>query len=112
MKIPTKVPEKGFYYHYKHDPKGSVNNYAYEYIGAGVHTEEDCRPEDENMIIYRPLYEAAVYKAGKMYDVRPLDMWMGIVEKDGKTFPRFAKITDEKIIKELEKTKKEMYGDN
>ncbi len=111
MKIPSKVPEKGFYYHYKHDPKGDTNNYAYEYVGAGVHTEEDCRPEDENMIIYRPLYEAAVYKAGKMYDLRPLDMWMGMVEKNGKTFPRFTKITDSKIIEELQKIKLEMYGE-
>jgi hypothetical protein len=30
MKIPTLVPEPGFYYHYKHDPNGTVNNYAYE----------------------------------------------------------------------------------
>lgn len=36
MKIPTQVPERGFYYHYKHDPAGSVDNYAYEVLGAAV----------------------------------------------------------------------------
>ncbi len=41
LKIPTTIPEKGFYYHYKHDPKGEVNNYAYEVMGVGSHTEED-----------------------------------------------------------------------
>lgn len=105
------IPEKGFYYHYKHDPKGEANNYAYEVIGVGHHTEDDARPEDKYMVVYLPIYEAFVYKAGKMFDLRPLEMWMGNVEKDGKTFPRFAKITDQNIIAKLKEIKKEMYGD-
>lgn len=109
MKIPTRVPEKGFYYHYKHTDK-SINNYAYEVIGVGVHSEDDCRPEDANMVVYRPLYEAAVFKAGKLFDLRPLDMWMGEVSKDGKTIPRFQKISDPVIIAKLKKIKIEMYG--
>jgi hypothetical protein len=109
--VPTSVPEKGFYYHYKHDPKGTVNNYAYEFIGVGHHTEDDCRPEDQLLGVYRPLYEAFVYKNGKMFDVRPLSMWMEDVTKDGKTFPRFARITDELVIKQLESIRKEMYGE-
>ena len=55
MKIPTKIPEKGFYYHYKHDPAGPMNNYAYELVGIGIHSEEDCRPEDSNMAVYLPI---------------------------------------------------------
>lgn len=110
MKIPTKVPEKGFYYHYKHVSDGTVNNYAYEVIGVGVHSEDDCRPEDANMVVYLPIYEAAVYKAGKLFDLRPLDMWMGDVTKDGKTFSRFTKITDQATIDSLLKIKAEMYG--
>ena len=109
MRIPEKIPENGFYYHYKHDPSGTVNNYAYEVIGVGCHTEDDCRPEDANMVIYRPLYDSFVYKAGRLYDLRPLDMWMGKVTKDGKTFSRFKKIEDEAVIRELKKIKKEMY---
>ncbi len=109
MKIPTQVPKNGFYYHYKHEPSGSVNNYAYEVIGVGCHTEDDCRPEDANMVIYRPLYEASVYKAGKLFDLRPLDMWMGEVTKDGVTFPRFTKITDLTVITQLEEIKQKMY---
>lgn len=111
MKIPTRVPEKGFYYHYKHDPEGPVNNYAYEVMGVGHHTEEDCRPEDANMVIYRPLYEDAfVYKSGKLFDLRPLEMFMEEVTKNGATFPRFRKITDPAIIAELEAIKARMYG--
>ncbi len=106
LKIPEKVPENGFYYHYKHDPVGSLNNYAYEVVGVGHHTEEEV-----NFVIYRPLYESTVYKAGKMFDVRPLEMFMEEVSKDGKTFPRFKKITDPKIISELNKIREEMYGE-
>ena len=109
MRIPTRVPEKGFYYHHKHNPKGSVNNYAYEVVGVGAHTEEDCRPEDANMVVYRPLYDSSVYKAGKLFDLRPLEMWMGDVTKDGNTFPRFRKITDPAVVAELQVIKGQMY---
>lgn len=109
MKIPTKVPEHGFYYHYKHDPSKPVNDYAYEIVGVGAHTEDDCRPEDVHMVVYRPIYESSVYKAGKLFDIRPLEMWMGDVTKDGKTFKRFQKITDQSIIAQLEDIKQKMY---
>ena len=110
MKVPEKIPEIGFYYHYKHDQLGAINNYAYEFLGAGCHTEEDCRAEDMNMAVYRPLYEDAfVYKAGKLFDLRPLAMWMGEVSLHGKTFPRFKKITDPRVIKELELVKDKLY---
>jgi len=111
MKIPTKVPVNGFYYHYKHDPSGLVNNYAYEVMGVGCHTEDDCRPQDACMVVYRPLYEASVYKAGRLFDLRPLEMWMGDVIRDGKTTPRFTNITDLAVIAQLQKIKKKMYGE-
>jgi hypothetical protein len=109
MKIPEKVPENGFYYHYKHNQNGEINDYAYEVIGVGCHTEEDCRPEDSNMVVYRPLYESSVFKAGKLFDLRPLEMWMGNVMKDGKEIKRFQKITDLKKIEKLEKIRNGMY---
>lgn len=109
MKIPKKVPKNGFYYHYKHDLQGAVNNYAYEVVGVGVHTEDDCRPEDASMVVYRPLYEASVYTAGKLFDLRPLEMWMGDVTKDGKTFPRFQEITDPVVLAELATIRDRMY---
>lgn len=108
--IPTDVPERGFYYHYKHDPAGEVNNYAYEFMGVGHHTEDDCRPEDALLAVYRPLYDAFVYKNGKMFNVRPLSMFTEDVTKDGKTFPRFKKITDAATIATLEEKRREMYN--
>lgn len=111
MKIPAEVPEKGFYYHYKHDPNGPVNNYAYEMMGVGCHTEDDCRPKDANMVVYRPIYESAfVYKAGKLFDIRPLDMFVGKVTKDGQTLPRFQKITYKVVIAQLKALRDKMYG--
>jgi hypothetical protein len=107
------MPEKGFYYHYKHDPTGSINNYAYEVIGVGHNSEgthSEINPKDL-LVVYLPLYEAFVYKNGKLFDIRPLPMFMENVIKDGKEMQRFSKITDPKIIAELEKIKKEMYQD-
>jgi len=114
LPMPKRVPEVGFYYHYKHDPEGLVNNYAYEVMCVGFHTENDVRPGEEHFLIYRPLYDQNVYKASKelgipCFDARPLEMWMGDVEKDGKTFPRFQKISDPEVILQLEKFRVEMY---
>ena len=82
LPMPKRVPPPGFYYHYKHDPNGPVNNHAYEVVGIGFHTEDDPRPGEEHFLVYRPLYEASVYKASKQiripcFDARPLEMWMG-----------------------------------
>src|SRR6185295_19361519 len=110
LNIPKKVPEPGFYYHYKHVTDGPVNNYAYEVMNVGYHTEGDCRPEDAVMVVYRPLYpEAAVYKAGKAFDLRPLEMFMEQVTKDGQTFPRFTKITDALVVTQLQECQRQMY---
>jgi hypothetical protein len=115
MNIPKKVPEGGFYYHYKHDPNGTVNNYAYEVLSVGFHTEDNARSGEEHFLNYRPLYkEASVYQVSlklgiPCIDNRPLEMWMGNVTKDGRTFPRFQKITDPDIISQLEKIRSEMY---
>ncbi len=109
--LPTQLPEKGFYYHYKHDPTGLVNNYAYEVIGVGHHTEDDCRPEDQFLMVYRPLYDAFVFKLGKLFAIRPLAMWMGTVQKDGESMPRFTRITDTKTINELTVIRNKMYGE-
>jgi len=103
------VPEPGYYYHYKHDPVGPVNNYAYYICGVGHHTEEDCRPEDAFMMVYQPLYEAYVYKLGKLFDLRPLHMFYELAEKNGRQVQRFGRITDEAVITQLREIKAQMY---
>ena len=74
---PKKLPETGYYYHFKHDPDGPLNNYAYYIYGVGHHTEDDCPTEDAFMQVYRPLYEEAyAYRNGGLFDLRPLHMFL------------------------------------
>ena len=67
---------KGFYYHYKHNLNGPINNYAYEVLSTGYHTEI-AGFDESAMVVYRPLYEnATVYKIGKHWNIRPLKMFL------------------------------------
>jgi hypothetical protein len=106
---PEQRPEPGYYYHYKHDPNGPLNNYAYYIYGIGHHTEDDCRPEDAFMQIYRPLYEAYAYRNGGMFDLRPLHMFYEPAKLAGKEVQRFTKITDPVVIAQLQAIKARMY---
>ncbi len=101
--------EKGFFYHYKHDPANGEFNYAYEVLNIGKHTEiEDF--DDASFVVYRPLYESAkVYQAGKLWDIRPFSMFAEDVTKEGKTFPRFTKIEDPELIERMKAKAAEMY---
>lgn len=115
LPIPQRVPEPGFYYHYKHDPKGPVNNYAYEVVGVGFHTEDNVRTGEAHFLVYRPLYEDSIYTTSKELGLpcfynRPLEMWMENVEKDGRKFLRFQKIADPEKIAQLEKIRRQMYS--
>src|SRR5712691_6463088 len=86
---PRKLPEPGYYYHFKHDPDGPPNNYAYYIYGVGHHTEDDCRAEDAFMQVYRPLYEEAyAYRNGGLFDLCPLHMFFEPAEWKGKEVPR------------------------
>lgn len=102
------------YYHFKHDPKGPVNNMAYEVVGVCIHTEGDARPGEENFIAYRPLYDCDLYEASKKLHIplfynRPFHMWEEEIERNGKRMKIFQKITDETVIVELEKISQKMY---
>ena len=57
----------------------------YEVLHVAKHSE-DLQP----MVVYR-----ALYGEGDVW-VRPLDMFMDTVTRDGKTMPRFEEITDRK----------------
>src|SRR5271165_4943046 len=108
---PSKLPEPGYYYHFKHDPDGPLNNYAYYIYGVGHHTEADCRPEDAFMQVYRPLYEEAyAYRNGGLFDLRPLQMFFHPAEWKGKEVPRFTRIVAPDVIAKLEAIKSRMYA--
>lgn len=97
------VPKKGFYYHYKHDPKKDFNNYAYEVIGVALHSEER-----NYTVLYRPLYQNT-FLIPANYVARPLEMFMEQVEIGGEVVSRFRLITDKETIEKLEKIKRELY---
>src|SRR5246500_55314 len=100
---PEKLPEPGYYYHFKHDPDGSLNNYADYIYGVGHHTEDDCRLEDTFMQVYRPLYENSyAYRNVGLVDLRPLYMFYKPAIGEGRKVPRFTKITDPKVIAALQ----------
>lgn len=107
---PARFNEPGFYYHYKHDPNGPVEEYAYYIFTPGHHTEEDARPQDKFMQVYLPLYESAlVYQMGKFFDLRPLGMAVEEVRTDKYAGPRFYLIEDEHIIEQLKEQGRKMY---
>jgi hypothetical protein len=63
---PEQCPEPGYYYDYKHDPNGPLNNYAYYIYGVGHHTE--ITAVLKIMQVYRPLYETAyAYRNGGLF---------------------------------------------
>ena len=106
------MPGAGVLLSLQHDPNGPLNNYAYYICGVGHHTEDDCRPEDAFMQVYRPLYETAyAYRNGGMFDLRPLYMFYKTAIVNGVEVPRFTKITDPEVIARLGAIKARMYPD-
>ncbi len=57
----------------------------YEVLGVARHSEDETP-----MVVYR-----ALYGEGGLW-VRPADMWLETLNRDGKTFRRFEKLDDEK----------------
>ena len=103
------IPEKGFYYHYKHDPAKGINNYAYEVIGMARHTELQD-PAIDKFVIYRKIGESTYFENGKYMGARPLDMFLEDVIVEGQTMPRFTRITDPAVIAELAVIRDRMYN--
>ncbi len=70
-------PKPGIYYHFKHPEK------LYEVLGIAHHTETE-----EDMVVYRPLYEGAT----AAYVVRPKAMFLEEVDRPeyGYRGPRFV----------------------
>ncbi len=116
LPLPKQFPENGFYYHYKHDPQGPINNCVYEVLGIGFHTDTEPDSNEAHFVIYRALHEDFILKDTQSlktpcYYTRPLKIWNENVNKNNAIIPRFKKITDLSVIKELQKIKKLLYPD-
>jgi hypothetical protein len=106
---PENLPEPGVYYHFKHDPDGPVNNYAYYIYGVGHHTEDDCRTEDAFIQVYTGHYtrrhslpERRPLRPAPAAHVKP-------AEWKGKRVKRFTRIVDPGVIAQLAAIKTRMY---
>ncbi len=64
---------------YRHSKSGK----EYQVLGVGKHSETL-----EDMVIYEPLYKQSLAR----YWVRPLILFEGLVEVDGKKVPRFVEM--------------------
>jgi len=64
------------------------------------------------MQVYRPLHEAYAYRNGGMYDLRPLPMFYKPARPNGKEVPRSTRITDPKVIAQLQAIRTRMYPDS
>jgi hypothetical protein len=98
------IPQNGFYYHYKHDPDGPFNNYAYEVTGLARHSEDKT-----NYVMYRPLYENT-YLSPAHNSIRPLELFSGDVVRGGEIVRRFIEIRDPDLIARLKEVRNQMYG--
>ena len=101
-KIDTKVR---FYRHFKYDPSNAQmpNNYTYEVLGIGNHTETN-----EKFVTYRPLYNNPHMK-GINFIHRPYDMFFGTVQRSTYSGNRFNEIKDQKTIEQLIEVSKSKY---
>lgn len=81
------------YYHYKHNPKESINNFAYEVIGVAIETETE-----KTLVIYKPLYECK----HKLF-ARPIELFTGTVNQGTRIIPRFSPIIDKDTLEALRK---------
>jgi len=91
-------PQTGeYYYHFKHTPD-SVENYAYKVIGTGIHSETE-----EIFVIYKALYKGGWTEEKEVnFTIRPLSNFTETIDRDGKIFKRFTRITDVEVIKKLQ----------
>ncbi len=92
-----------FYYHFKRDPKQGIEHGSYYILGIGKDSEDRSR----HYVITKPLYYCNprhIDEVDVSYLCRPIEFFVGDVEKPGYSGPRFKLIKDPKIIEYLTKT--------
>ncbi len=70
------------YRHYK--------GHNYKVIGIARYSEDD----NKEFVIYEQLYDSPAYKRGQLW-VRPKEMFLERITRDGKTFYRFEEVISE-----------------
>jgi hypothetical protein len=86
MEKDQKYPDTGVYEHYKSTPE---DRRYYQVLGFARHTETE-----EILAVYIPLYIIPEH-SGLRLQVRPLDMFVEMVEVESQKVPRFRYIGTE-----------------
>lgn len=113
IELPDDAPQPGFYYHYKSfsNPARvpqSVDYYVYELVAISFQTETG-----EWEVVYRSLYGLIERGGSGAYFSRPLRMWAEQVHLHGLEWvPRFSRITDLSVVRELVEIRNRMYPDS
>jgi hypothetical protein len=92
-----------FYYHFKRDPDQGIEHGSYYILGIGKDTED----RSKHYVITKPLYYCNPRQsdeAGVSLLVRPIEYFVGEVDRKEYKGARFVLITDIKIIKYLQQT--------
>lgn len=100
-----KLPELGFWQHYKHDPKKEWCDKTYYFVNYSLDSDTDGFRGR-----YLPLYEETGHLGpAKDYSIS-VERWMSEVEVHGKMVPRYTRVTDPEPLRKLEAKRKEKYG--
>ena len=76
MPPPEKLPEPGYYYHFKHDPDGPLNNYAYYLSVRNEQLEKAERMSKRSnelspaQMSYQDTYAWVLFRLGRYADAR------------------------------------------
>ncbi len=103
----TKIPEKGFYYHFKHDPKKDIYNYAYWVLPV---LANDADNPDEPKVSYLRLYKEPnnwFRKFVEFFDKTKIERPENVTNQ----LTRFVKINDPELCEKLKERFYEMYPD-
>jgi hypothetical protein len=97
-------PKPGqIYYHFKRQPEKGVEHGAYLVLGVAKNTED----RNEHFVITKPLYfcdPRQTDEADVSYLVRPIDSFLGSVDRAEYSGKRFVQINDEEILTQLRHT--------
>ncbi len=103
--------KKGFYYHFKHDRNGPINNCAYEVLGAAINSDFEEDDLGYTGVIYRPLYvNELLAKEGSSFFRRASADFISEKVNNGIAVKRFTEISDREVISKLEAIRDEMYN--
>ncbi len=96
-----------FYYHFKRDKSQGIEHGAYYILGLGMNTEN----RSQKSVICKPLYYCNprhTDEIGISYQIRPIEFFIGVVDRENYKGQRFTVISDMEVIEKLKQT--ELYN--